>query len=104
MPSDEARNSLLQRVGTLYRLLEKSFPEHRSKQGVLAIPQLADDLGFASETLYRCCRRDRIKVQVAHRLLELSHKNQPASNRLYWQDLVPFVLPDYERYSDPLAD
>ncbi len=103
MSSNEPRPSLIQRVGELYKLLERAFPEHRSKQDVLAIPALADDLGYAHETLYRCVRRDRIKVNVALKLLEFSHANQPASNRLYWQDLAPFVLPEYERFSDPLA-
>jgi hypothetical protein len=104
MSSNDERPSLLKRVGKLYQLLERAFPGHRSKQDVLAIPQLADDLGYAHETLYRCVRRDRIKVEVARKLLEFSHQNQPASNHLYWQDLAPFVLPDYDRFSDPLSD
>lgn len=102
MTSQDTRPSLLQRVGKLYKLLEQAFPEHRSKQNVLAIPLLADDLGYAHETLYRCVRRDRIKTAVALKILEFSHKTQPPSNRIYWHDLAPFVLPDFEKYSDPL--
>ncbi len=102
MSSEENRPSLLRRVGELYKLLETAFPEHRSKQDVLAIPQLADDLGYAHETLYRCVRRDRIKVNVAHEILKYTHENQPRTRPLYWQDLAPFVLPEYDRFSDPL--
>lgn len=103
MPQANAKPGLLQRVGELYKVLERAFPEHRSKQNVLAIPQLADDLGYAHETLYRCVRSDRVKVEVARKLLEFSHQNQPAANRIYWQDLAPFVLPEFDRFSDPLA-
>jgi hypothetical protein len=102
MSETTPRPSLLQRVGDLYKVLERAFPDHRSKQNVLAIPQLADDLGYAHETLYRCVRSDRIKVEVARKLLKFNHENQPASNRIYWQDLAPFVLPEFDRYSDPL--
>lgn len=97
------RPSLLQRVGKLYALLEKSLPDHRSTQNVLAIPRLADDLGYSHETLYRCIRNDRMKVAVAKRLLEFSHENHP-EDPIYWQDLAPFVLPDFDRFSDPLKE
>lgn len=103
MIEKKSRPSLLKRVGEVYKMLESAFPDYRSKQDVLAIPQLAKDLGYQNETLYRAVREDCIKLRVALRLLEHSHKNQPVSNRLYWQDLAPYVLPEYEKYSDPLA-
>lgn len=102
MSDTKASPGLLQRVGKLYKLLERAFPEYRSKQGVLAIPLLADDLGYAHETLYRCVRDEEIKVKVALKMLQFSHENQPEGNLLYWQDLAPFVLPEFDTFSDPL--
>lgn len=96
-----ARETILQRTGTFYALLETYFPDHRSRQGLLDIPRLARDLSFTNETLYRCARRDEIKVKAAHRLLRFSHENHP-EQPLYWDDLTPFVLPDFEELSKPV--
>lgn len=96
----QKKESMIERVGALYKLLDRQFPEFRSKQGHLDVPGLARAMGFAHETLYRCVRKNDIKVYVALEILKFSHKTHP-ENPLYWQDLAPFVLPEFDEYSDP---
>lgn len=96
------KESLIERVGALYKLLEKHFPDHRSKQGHLDIAKLAKDMGYSHETLYRCVRRNVIKVPVALQIIQYSHDTVRPEHRLHWEDLLPFVLPDYEKFSRPL--
>lgn len=101
-PIPPKKESLLERVGALYRLLESRFPEYRSKQGHLDIAKLALDNGYSHETVYRCVRRDIIKVPVAMRLIKFSHET-PGALPIYWDDLVPYVLPGYSHYRAPVS-
>lgn len=91
------RESLLKRVGALHQLLDSHFPAHRSKQGHLDIGRMAREMELAHETLYRCVRSNVVKVAVATKLLRFSRTAEGASP-LYWEDLLPFVLPDYETF------
>ena len=108
MAGETPKPGLIERTGKLYNLLTAHFPEHRSKQGVLDIPRLATDMGFAHETLYRCVRGDpakglphgAIRVPVALRIIKFSHERHPEMP-LYWDDLAEFVLPHFEEFSDP---
>lgn len=102
-------DSLIQdRGGELYGLLLLKFPTHRSHQGLLNVPRLAKDAGLSHETGYRAVRgkksegfpEGKLTVSVAVALLELSRKLHP-SDPLYAEDLVPFVIPNFEKYSDP---
>jgi hypothetical protein len=88
----------LRREGKLYQLLCDRFPEHRSKQSVLDIPRLCVEMGFANETIYRCVRTNHMRVKVARRFLQFSHENYPET-ALVWDDLTPFILLDFDRYS-----
>ena len=100
MTSSAPKETLLKRTGDLYELLMAYFPDHRSKQKVLDIPGLARDMGFAHETLYRCLRRNHMKIPVALTILKFSDENHPEMP-LYWDDLLPFVLPSWQKYRDP---
>ena len=100
MLPNKARPRVPYTFGPLYDLLLERFPEHRSQQKVFDVPRLARDMGLAHETIYRCVRNDELKISVAHKLLELSRNLFP-ENPLFWDDLLPFVLPDYEALRDP---
>lgn len=81
-----------------YDMLVKYFPDHRSAQKVFDIPRLAKDLDFAPETIYLCIRDNTLQTAVALKLLELSHEKHP-EKPLMWEDLLPYVLPDYSKFS-----
>lgn len=102
-------DSLIQdRGGELYGLLLRKFPKHRSHQGLLNVPQLSKDAGLSHETGYRAVRGKRnegfpegkLTVPVAVALLNLSRKLHP-KDPLYVQEIMPFVIPNFEEYSDP---
>lgn len=92
--------------GKLYDLLEEHFPDHRSVQKVFNVPALAKDLDFTPETIYRAVRGDVeagfpegiLKVPTAHKIIKFSHANHP-EQPLMWDDLLPFLLPEYDDYS-----
>lgn len=101
MPSVPTKKvSLIERVGALYKLLDAAFPDHRSKQGHLDIAQLAREMGYSHETLYRCVRCNVIKAPVALTIIKFSHETV-AGDPLFWDDLLPFVLPEFARYERP---
>jgi hypothetical protein len=90
--------------GPLYDMLVEHFPAHRSKQNVFDIPGIARDMGYAHETIYKAVReREPLKIGVALNLLKLSHENQD-SKPLFWDDLLPFILPEFDNYSRPEGD
>lgn len=99
MPGAARKPTIIRRDGELYNLLERAFPEYRSKQDLLAIPQIADEVGFRHETIYKAVRHNATTPNVALKLLELAHKNQPEAPRLHWEDLLRFVLPEFDTYS-----
>jgi hypothetical protein len=96
----QKKESLIERVGALYKLLEAAFPTRRSKQGHLDIANLAKEMGYSHETLYRCVRSNVIKTTVALAIIRHSHADADG-RKLYWEDLLPFILPAYLDYSDP---
>lgn len=112
MSSETAAERARQRnsFGKLYDLLHLHFPDHRNAQGALNIPKLAKDMGFAHETIYRAVRgrpdqgfpEGMLKVAVAEHIIRYSHENHP-EQPIYWNDLIEFVLPHFEKFSDPLA-
>lgn len=93
-----ARSRVPYSFGPLYDILVEYFPDHRSRQNVFDVPGLARDLGLSHETLYRCVRNSEIKPRVALAVLALSHDRHPEQS-LYWEDLAPFVLPDFKKFS-----
>lgn len=85
--------------GGLYNLLAKHFPGHRSQQRALGISQFAQAIGKAHETLYKAVREEKpLSVDVALRIIKLSRTDETA-HPLYWEDLVPYTLPDYGNFS-----
>jgi len=96
--------------GPLYDLLKTHFPDHRSPQGLLDIPRLARDMGFAHETIYRAVRGNAeagypdgmLKIPVALQIIRFSHENHP-EEPIYWTDLLPFVLPFHDKFSNPMT-
>ena len=98
MSSETKRKSLIERSGDLYSLLLERFPEHRSKQNVLDVPGICRGILCSNEALYKCLRTDTVKTAFALRLLAYSHENHPET-AIYWEDMVPFVMPEFDRYS-----
>lgn len=99
--------------GTLYNLLLERFPKHRGRGGILDATGLGKDLDLSHESMYRIMRRDvrrgypngKLTVNAAIKIMDLSAKLHP-ENRIYIEDLLPFVCPNFEAYSrdiDPLA-
>lgn len=94
----------------LYNLLVERLPGFVNENGNLKVTTLAKAVGVSHETAYKALRglekkgfpEGRLTAQMAVRLLELSRENNPG-NRLYAQDLLPFLLPEFDRYSDPSA-
>lgn len=84
----------------LYGVFLEYFPEHASSPGKLNVTGLAVDLGMSHETIYRCLRYDDIKMNVAIDMMDFSRKRYPEMP-LYWDVLLPYVLPEYEFYRDP---
>lgn len=103
MTNADNRNQFLKRGGPLYEVLEGAFPDHRSVQKVFDVTKLAKDLGLSHETLYRAVRTDVIKAGIALKVLAFSHENYPMEP-LYWDDLAPFVLPEFQKFSNPAKD
>lgn len=98
------------RGGDLYNLLREHLPEFVAEQGHLHVTSLAKAMEVSHETTYKALRGDkkkgfpegRVTPQMAVRLLELSREQNPG-NRLYAQDLLPFMIPHFEDYSDPAS-
>lgn len=96
--------------GELYNLLAERFPGLRNEDGTLHIVRLSHAVGCSHETAYKIIRGKETRgypegwltPQMAVRLLDLSRKMNPG-NRLYAQELLPFVIPHFDRYSDPAA-
>lgn len=108
MTSDD---TIIVRGGELYELLADRFPEYRSKQGVLDIPRMAKEMEVSHETLYRAVRGNKAKgypngrltVEIAIRLLDLSRSSDEAMP-LYAEEVLPFMLPNFEGYRDQARD
>lgn len=100
MTNAPKKESLIERVGALYNLLKDRFPDFESVQGHLDVGRLAKAMGYSHETLYRCVRTNVIKVPVALQIIKFSQEN--ASDPLYWQDLMEFVLPEFKALSAPV--
>lgn len=45
-------------------------------------------------------RTDVIKIGIALIVLKFSHEHYPMEP-LYWDDLLPFILPEFEAFSNP---
>lgn len=84
--------------GPLYDILQYRLPNVRTARGILDIPGLAKATGLSHEALYRACRNDSLRTNVALRLIRYSHETEGA-NAIFWEDLLPFMLPSYDRYS-----
>lgn len=85
--------------GPLYDLLVERFPGFRSKQNVFDVPGFARELGVSHETGYKIVRQQEpLKISAALRLLALSRTNR-AVRPLYYQDLLEYILPEFETYS-----
>ena len=87
--------------GDLYELLEKKFPDLRTGRDAFDVQGLASVLDYSGETLYKALREFQpLQISVALRLLEASA--DAAENHkitaLCWEDLLPFVLPNYPAY------
>lgn len=90
-------------AGSLHDLLLTKFPKYRSVQGLFDTLKFARDTGSSHETIYKMFRGNRITTtRRALLLLRYSREQNPA-NPLTWQELAPFVLPEFEEYSDPLS-
>lgn len=98
MADQTNRKSFVERRGGLYNLLMDRLPTYRSKQNVLDIPAICRDMGCSNEALYKCLRNDQMRTGLAERLLTFSHENHPET-AVYWEDLAPFVLPNFVRFS-----
>ena len=60
--------------GELYALLERIFPKHRSsRDGVLDIPQLAEELEMTPEGVYKWLRADKLPPKKARKLVEMAN-------------------------------
>lgn len=86
--------------GPLYEVLQAAFPDHRSVQQVFDVTKLAKDLELSHETIYRAVRTDVITNVIALVVLKYSHEHY-LMEPLYWEDLVPFILPQFETFSNP---
>lgn len=100
MQFSPARPRVPYTFGPLYEVLQKAFPDHRSIQQVFDVTKLAKDLDLSHETIYRAVRTDVIKIGIALIVLKFSHEHYPMEP-LYWDDLLPFILPEFEAFSNP---
>lgn len=84
--------------GPLYDFLSARFPGYRSALNVFDIPRFAAEMGYAHETLYKAVRSGGLlKIGVALSVIQLSRETDESPD-LHWEDLVPFILPEYDTY------
>lgn len=72
----------------LYRLLDLSFPQFRTKQGLLNVPELAEAIKMSGEGVYKWIRADKLTPDGAKKLAALGKD----ASTLKIEDLYPFVM------------
>ncbi len=86
MTTTSSRTARPYSFGPLYDLLMDRFPKHRSAQGVLDVPKLAKDIKRSHEGVYKWLRENKITVDGAKRLVELS------KDRVKYEEFLPFLF------------
>lgn len=72
--------------GDLYKLLDKSFPQFRARQGKLSIRHIAVGLDIHTQSVSKWCLLDRVPANQVKKLVELSN------GKLTVEQLQPFFL------------
>jgi hypothetical protein len=70
----------------LYKLLDASFPDFRTVQGLFCVKTFAHAIGMTAEGVYKWVRSDRISPEGARKVITLS------SGRIQQEQMFPFVM------------
>lgn len=82
----------------LYKVLAEHFPDFRTKTNSFDVPGFAKGMKKSHETAYKALRRDSLTLVIAESIIEFS-RNCTGAIPLVWNDLLPFVLPNFEEFS-----
>lgn len=104
-------DSLYERTGLLYDLVRRHLPAYVNPRGIVDVKTLSAALDLSHETVYRALRGNtprglpegHLSPQVAVRLLDFS-RTAPDAKPIFVEDLFPFIIPHFERYTRAGAD
>jgi hypothetical protein len=74
----------------LYKLLDGAFPRLRTVQGLFDVSAFATSIGMTPEGVYKWLRSERMSVDGAHKVIELSKHD--SNVEITKEQLFPFVM------------
>ncbi|WP_109389846.1 hypothetical protein [Salibaculum griseiflavum] len=83
----------------LYHLMAEHFPAARTPNNAFDVVGFAKAIERAHVTIYNAFRADWVSVAVAEDIIRHSRKVEGATP-LVWADLLPYVLPNYAKFSE----